>query len=139
MKISQPDRTPPPRTTRATPRSGSFAPTPAPGAKAASDVAAPSGAAPAAPVSSVDAVLALQAIDDARARAIGYGEAVLDLLDALRLAVLEGRPPRAALIALEQTARQDPGAADDPQLQKVLDAVKVRTAVELAKHGASIT
>ncbi len=108
----------------------------------ASDASATPGmtaAGPASAVSSVDAVMALQAVDGARARATRYGAAMLDRLDDLRVAILGGGSVPAAAAALDEALNGDAAAATDDELQKVLDAIRVRTAVELAKHTRSIT
>ncbi len=143
MKISHSGQT----TASARPRSarraaaGRFGAPPAAIAAADHDGAtsAATAAGAAQPVSSVDAVMALQAVDDARGRASRAGARLLDRLEDLRLALLGGGSIAAAAAALEHALPADGTAAADPELQNVLDAIKVRTAVELAKHQRSIT
>jgi hypothetical protein len=89
-----------------------------------------------APLASLGAVLAIQAVDDplaGRRRARERGERLLDTLEEVRIALLDGRLPADKLEALRQlvTARRD--GADDPALRAVLDEIELRAAVELAK------
>jgi hypothetical protein len=89
-----------------------------------------------APLTSLGAVLAVQAVDDplaGRRRARERGEQLLDALDEVRMALLDGRLAPAKLAALRQLATAQRGRADDPALQAVLDEIELRTAVELAK------
>ncbi|SDM71452.1 Class II flagellar assembly regulator [Maricaulis salignorans] len=89
-------------------------------------------------VSSVDAILALQSVGDfneARKQATGRAMELLDVLDELKLALLEGGLPKAKLVALMsllQTRRDD---TNDAGLEAALDEVEIRAAVELAKFG----
>ncbi len=88
------------------------------------------------PLASLGAVLAIQEVDDplaGRRRARDRGERLLDALDEVRLALLDGRLPARKLEALRQLATAQRGRADDPKLQAVLDEIELRTAVELAK------
>lgn len=89
-----------------------------------------------APLTSLGAVLALQEVDDplaGRRRARERGDRLLDTLEEVRLALLDGRLPAAKLQALRQLATAQRGRADDPKLEAVLDEIELRTAVELAK------
>lgn len=89
-----------------------------------------------APLTSLGAVLAVQAVDDAltgRRRPRERGERLLDALDELRLALIEGRLPARKLGALQALVSEQRANADDPQLQAVLDEIELRAAVELAK------
>lgn len=89
-------------------------------------------------IQSVDAILALQSVGDfseARKRATERAFDMLDVLDELKLALLEGGLPRAkleALMKLLQTRRDD---TNDAQLEAALNEVETRAAVELAKFG----
>lgn len=89
-------------------------------------------------IQSVDAILALQSVGDfteARKRATERAFDMLDVLDELKLALLEGGLPRAkleALMTLLQTRRDD---TNDAQLEAALNEVETRAAVELAKFG----
>ncbi|WP_417470036.1 flagellar assembly protein FliX [Maricaulis sp.] len=95
-------------------------------------------AAPMSGVNSVDAILALQSVGDfteARKQATGRAMNLLDVLDELKLSLLEGGLPKAKLVALMdllQTRRDD---TNDAGLEAALDEVEIRAAVELAKFG----
>ena len=89
-------------------------------------------------INSVDAILALQSVGDfneARQQATGRAMELLDVLDELKLALLEGGLPKTKLVALMnllQTRRDD---TNDAGLEAALDEVEIRAAVELAKFG----
>ena len=80
----------------------------------------------------------LQSVGDfteARKRATERAFDMLDVLDELKLALLEGGLPRAkleALMKLLQTRRDD---TNDEQLEAALNEVETRAAVELAKFS----
>lgn len=87
---------------------------------------------------SVAALLAVQAAGDAlegRRQAYDRGEAILKRLDALRVALLEGRVDDAALRRLAQDIENSQGHTDDPALLELLAQIELRAAVELAKRG----
>jgi hypothetical protein len=87
----------------------------------------------------VDALLALQGAGDfteARKQATDRAFSLLDLLDDLKIALLEGALPRATLVRLMDTLQSQRDQTHDPQLEAALDEVELRAAVELAKHGA---
>lgn len=96
------------------------------------------GVAQAAPVAAVDALLTLQGVPDAgdgRKRALRRASHMLDLLDDIRIGLLEGLIPRVkleSLLRVVQLRRDDVG---DPRLCGVLDEVELRARVELAKYG----
>jgi hypothetical protein len=85
---------------------------------------------------SVDALIALQEVDSAlerRRRAVGRAGRVLDELDALKLALLDGEPSEAGLRRLAAAVREQREATSDPDLEALLDQIEARAAVELAK------
>jgi hypothetical protein len=89
-------------------------------------------------VSSVDALLALQQLDgplERRRRATGRANRILDVLDEVKLALLEGGGG-GSLDRLVDAVRQERSATDDPRLEGVLDEIETRAAVELAKREA---
>ncbi len=92
----------------------------------------------AAPISAVDALLALQEVDDstseqANSRARARGQVLLERLDEIRHGLLTGVIPRRTLNALAQTAREQKDAATDPKLAEVMGEIELRAEVELAK------
>lgn len=89
-----------------------------------------------APLASLNAVLAVQEVDDplvGRGKLRRRGEHLLDALDDVRLALLEGRLPAGKLAAIRQLATERRGRSDDPGLDAILDEIELRAAVELAK------
>ena len=90
----------------------------------------------AAPLQSVDALLALQSVDDAltgRKRAVKRGNDVLDTLEDLKLDLLAGtiEPAklRRLLVLVEERSRSGEEALDG-----ILDEIELRAKVELAKR-----
>ncbi|MBN8532021.1 MAG: flagellar assembly protein FliX [Alphaproteobacteria bacterium] len=90
-----------------------------------------------APVASLSTVLALQEVqdDDVRARreAVNRGNHLLDELEGLRRALLEGRITEAQVNRLEILLKRENPAYSDPELKAILDDIELRAAVELAK------
>jgi hypothetical protein len=78
-------------------------------------------------VMTVSALLALQAM--------GRASRILDMLDDLKVAMLEGVASPATLDNLANTVREQRDATDDPRLEDVLNEIETRAAVELAKLG----
>lgn len=92
----------------------------------------------AAGVAPVDALLALQEVaeDPAnRNRARRRGEELLDQLEELRLALLEGRLPLATIEKLAALVTTRRAQVNDRRLLSILDEIELRAAVELAKLG----
>ena len=133
MKINGASPTSPAsRRTRAS-GSGSAAFEPAGGAtapRAAAPAAAPIG------LSSIDALLALQAegFDERRRRATGRASTLLDILDDIKIALLEGGVSRQKLNELVGALSLTRDDTRDAKLESVLDEVETRALVELAKH-----
>lgn len=97
-----------------------------------------SASAPPMAAASLDALVALQGIDDPRdrrRRAVRRGSSTLDALDALKLGVLSGQLDTAALDRLKSASVGLAGASGDPRLDGVLAEIELRAAVELAKLG----
>lgn len=96
-----------------------------------------SGVSAAAPV---DALLALQEVPDAtenRQRAVARGEAMLDMLDDIKLSLLAGELPKAKLdqlLKVVENRRDSLADGQDARLKHVLDEIELRARVELAKH-----
>lgn len=89
-------------------------------------------------ISSVDALLALQAAPDAtarRARAVKRASSLLDGLEDLKIALLSGRIPQAQMSRLLALLSDSRDTVSDPQLIEILDEIDLRAKVELAKLG----
>jgi len=89
-------------------------------------------------VGGLDALLAMQEVDDRAARrrqAKRRGEALLDQLEGLRRDLLMGAVPRERLAAIARQVREQRAAVDDPALTAILDEIDLRAQVELAKLG----
>ncbi len=87
-------------------------------------------------VSSLDALLALQEVDgplERRRRAVRRGGRILDVLDEVKLALLDGGAGQGSLSRLMDAVRMERGQTEDPGLEGVLDEIETRAAVELAK------
>lgn len=99
--------------------------------------ARPASTQPAAAASGIDALLALQSIDDpllGRKKAIRRGTALLDTLEQIKADVLIGQVSEGRLnqlMALIGQARE----RNLPGLDGVLDDIELRARVELAKFG----
>jgi hypothetical protein len=106
------------------------------GSAAAADAAPTSRMAATTSVSSLDALLALQEVDgplERRRKAVKRAGKILDVLDDVKLALLEGGMPPSALNRLVSAIREERGGADDPGLESLLNEIETRAAVELAK------
>lgn len=85
----------------------------------------------------IDAILALQSVDDpllAKRRAIKHGNALLDTLEEAKADLLIGRMSEGRLnrmMALVSRARQ----AAEPGLEALIADIELRVRVELAKLG----
>ena len=100
------------------------------------EAAAAAGAPPSAPTGAISALLALQEVHDAsqgRSAGLRLGHDLLDRLDALRFALLDGRVSRSALTQLAGLLAAKRTEVADPRLVAVLAEIELRAAVELAK------
>lgn len=83
----------------------------------------------------LDALLALQSVDqtqERRKKAMSRGKKMLDLLDAVKLGVLDGTLLPATLQNLSDAVSQrEP--TDDPVLDGIMAEIELRAEVELAK------
>ena len=95
------------------------------------------GVSGAAPAQAVDALLAIQEVDnavDGRSRkGQRWGESVLDKLEELRIGLIGGVIPPNDLEAISQMLREGRGDVEDPELNQVLDEIELRARVEIAK------
>lgn len=91
-------------------------------------------------VITLSALLALQGVDDPlskRKRAVGRAGRILDLLDELKLALIDGGASSGMLDRLVGAVREERAVTEDARLDAVLDQIETRAAVELAKLGRS--
>lgn len=92
--------------------------------------------APPAALGGLDALLAVQAAGDAlqsRRKGVRRGRAMVDALDELKLALLSGRVPAAALDRLVGSIQGRERDTGDDRLESLLDEIELRAQVELAK------
>jgi hypothetical protein len=93
-------------------------------------------------VSSLQALLALQEVGgplERRRRAVGRASKILDVLEGLKIELLEGTVHPSMLEGLTRAVREQRSITDDPKLEGLLDEVETRAAVELAKlEGATV-
>jgi hypothetical protein len=95
------------------------------------------GAAPVAASSSIDALLALQAVEDplfAKKKALRRGHALLDTLDEVKADLLVGRVSEGRLNQLQALLGQA-REHSSTGLDSLLDDIELRVGVELAKFG----
>jgi hypothetical protein len=84
----------------------------------------------------VDALLALQDVGgplERRRKAVSRASRILDVLDEVKVALLEGSLSPHQLERLSRALRDERALTDDPKLEAVLEEIEVRAAVEMAK------
>lgn len=89
-------------------------------------------------VSTLDALMALQGVDDRierKKRLVAKGRKALDVLDDLKVAVLDGTLDPSTLARLKIAAEGLTEGSGDAGLDQVLGEIDLRVAVELAKAG----
>jgi hypothetical protein len=91
----------------------------------------------------IEALLAVQAADDAtereaRKRLVQRGEDILDKLEEIRHGLLLGEVPREKLTALAESVRAQREACQDPRLAALLDEIELRAEVEIAKLSRNV-
>lgn len=87
-------------------------------------------------ISTLDALMALQGVEDPterKKRAVAKGRNALDVLDRLKLALLDGSVDGPTLARLKVAAEGLAEDSGDPGLDSVLSEINLRVAVELAK------
>ena len=86
---------------------------------------------------SVDALLALQGEEPGarRRRAVAQGVELLDVLEEIKIELLEGGLSYARLERLTGLVEQRLEGLEDPCLEAILAEIDLRARVELAKHG----
>lgn len=86
----------------------------------------------------IDALVALQAYDDPaerRRRSVAHGRRALDMLDSLKLGLLDGSLEPADLHQLKSLSGGFREPSGDPGLDSVMGEIELRVEVELAKAG----
>lgn len=134
MKVSATSSTSAPGSVSRSRGAGSNAPVFA--ADKTAEAHAPAPAVSANAVASVDAILALQSLPDVmtgRAKAVKRADTILDLLEQIRIGLLEGGVPKPILARLVRLVQERPEGFEDPQLAAVLADIDLRAQVELAK------
>lgn len=88
------------------------------------------------PIASVEALIALQAesqVDAKARRATRRASSLLDILDTIRLGLIDGGIPHTTLERLLNALGEKREATQDPRLEAILEQVEIRAQVELAK------
>lgn len=94
------------------------------------------GAAPLRAISTLDALMALQGVEDPterKKRAVAKGRHALDALDKLKLGLIDGSVDSGTLARLKIASEGLAEQSGDPGLDEVLGEIDLRVAVELAK------
>jgi hypothetical protein len=89
-------------------------------------------------ISTLDVLMALQGVEDPaerKKRAVAKGRNALDVLDKLKLGLLDGSVDGPTLARLKVAAEGLTEGSGDPGLDTVLGEIDLRVAVELAKAG----
>jgi hypothetical protein len=84
----------------------------------------------------VEALLALQDVGtptERRRRAVGRAGRILDVLDEIKVALLDGDLSGGDLDRLRRAVREERAGTDDAKLEAVLEEIELRAAVEVAK------
>jgi hypothetical protein len=87
-------------------------------------------------IGGIDALMALQGQDDPaerRRRAVKRGRVALDVLDQLKVEVLEGTPGPSTLMRLRSATAELMDGSGDAGLDQVLAEIELRLEVEIAK------
>lgn len=87
---------------------------------------------------SIDALLAMQGVEDSaerRKRSVARGRGALDVLDDLKLGLLSGNLNASTVSRLRDAAANLKSSSGDSGLDSVLSEIELRVEVELAKAG----
>ena len=87
--------------------------------------------------SGIDALLAMQGVEDSteRRRSVARGRTALDVLDDLKIGLLAGSFDSTTVARLRTAAADLKASSGDPGLDQVLSEIELRVEVELAKAG----
>jgi hypothetical protein len=91
-------------------------------------------------ISTLDALIALQGVDDfkeRKKRAVVKGRNALDVLDQLKLGLIDGSIDQGTLARLKVASEGLDEGSGDAGLDAVLGEINLRVAVELAKAGVA--
>jgi hypothetical protein len=91
-------------------------------------------------VSNIDALIALQGVEDPterRKRAVKRGNSALDVLHDLKMGLLVGSPDPQMIQRLRDAASELKANSGEPGLDEVLAEIELRVEVELAKAGSA--
>ena len=100
--------------------------------------ASPAAAAGLHTVGGLDALIALQAFDDPterRRRSVKHGRRALDMLESLKLGLLDGTLEPETLMRLKSLSGGFREPSGDPGLDAVMAEIELRVEVKLAKAG----
>lgn len=89
-------------------------------------------------ISTLDALMALQGVEDPterKKRSVAKGRNALDVLDRLKVTLIDGSVDQSTLSRLKVAAEGLTDDSGDPGLDAVLGEIDLRVAVELAKAG----
>jgi len=103
---------------------------------------APSRASTLRSVAGIDALMALQGVEDPterRRRSVTKGRQALDVLEELKLSVLGGKLDNALVLRLKTAAEGLKDSSGDRNLDAVIAEIELRVEVELAKMGSEPT
>jgi len=84
----------------------------------------------------VDALIALQDVGgplERKRRAVRRAGFILDVLDEIRIALIDGTVRSSDLDRLRRAVRDERAITEDPKLEAVLNEIELRAAVEVAK------
>ncbi len=90
------------------------------------------------PAANIDALLAMQGVEDPterRKRSVQHGRGALDVLDDLKIGLLSGNFNASTVSRLRDAAANLKSSSGDPGLDAVLSEIELRVEVELAKAG----
>jgi Mrp family chromosome partitioning ATPase len=107
-----------------------------PGAGHTQGPAQTSGVSATSNIMGVDALLALQDVGgptERKRRAVSRAGRLLDVLDEVKVGLLDGDLSTHQLDRLRRALRDERALTDDPKLEAVLEEIEVRAAVEMAK------